>query len=123
MHTYDHIYTYIHVHIRTHAYICMHTYDQHQQPKIGGAYEDMFVGRQGTVGTHRDTGRMHQDMVHVHHDAAHVGGCCRRVRCVVRGKRVTEEQARAHAAAGAMVHQVPELLGGGCGMSVSIGVV
>jgi hypothetical protein len=100
------------IYTNTHTYV----YYQGQQPKICGAHQDMFVARQGT-------GHMHQDMVHVHQDAAHVGGCCRRVRCVVRGKRVTEEQARAHAAAGTVVHQVPELLGGGCGMSVSVSVV
>jgi hypothetical protein len=39
---------------------------------------------------------------------------------VVRGKRVTDQQARAHVAAGAVVCTAPRLRGGGCGMSVSM---
>jgi hypothetical protein len=66
----------------------------------------------------QDTACLHQDMAHVHHDITHVGGCRRRLRFVVRGKRLTKEQARAHSAAGAIVQAVPELVGGGGGMSV-----
>jgi hypothetical protein len=44
----------------------------------------------------------------------------RSVRYVVRGQRVTEQQARAHAAeTGSVVCVVRELAGGGCGASVS----
>ncbi len=42
-----------------------------------------------------------------------------RQRFVVWGTRVTEQQARAHAAAGARVHELPPLTGGGGGMTVS----
>ena len=59
--------------------------------------------------------------------AAHVCVCVmaqdalgRGVRYVVSGTRVTEQQARAHAAAGGVVCAVPQLTGGGCGMSVSV---
>ena len=40
-------------------------------------------------------------------------------RYVVRGTRVTQQQARAHAAAGDVVWVVPQLSGGGGGFSVS----
>jgi hypothetical protein len=66
----------------------------------------------------QDTACMHRDMAHVRHDIAHVGGCCRRLRFVVRGKRLTKEQASSHSAAEAVMHAVPELVGGGGGMSV-----
>jgi hypothetical protein len=41
-------------------------------------------------------------------------------RYVVRGRRVTAQTARVHAASGYVVCVVPELKGGGCGMSVSV---
>jgi hypothetical protein len=47
------------------------------------------------------------------------GNCGGRARFVVQGTRVMEQQARAHAAAGARVHEVQPLTGGGGGMSVS----
>ncbi len=54
------------------------------------------------------------------HGHGHGGACEGRVRYVVRGKRVTERQARAHAAEhGSVVLEVQELAGGGCGASVS----
>jgi hypothetical protein len=44
-----------------------------------------------------------------------------RARYVMRGKRVTEQHARAHAAEhGSVVHEVHELAGGGGGSSVSV---
>ncbi len=48
----------------------------------------------------------------------HRKGICN-VRYVVKGKRVMERQARAHEASSGGVCVVPELRGGGCGMSVS----
>ena len=54
------------------------------------------------------------------HGHGHGGACEGRARYVVRGKRVTEQQARAHAAEhGSVVREVHELAGGGCGASVS----
>ena len=78
--------------------------------------QDMFrIEEEPKVRSEQD-GR--QDMARMHHDITHVEGCWRHMRFVVKGQRVTHEQARAHVAAGAAVHALPELAGGGSGMSV-----
>ena len=75
------------------------------EPRVGGDDDD-------DGGVVRGAGRMDQQ-------GAGCGCEGRGVRYVVSGRRVTEQQARAHAAAGGVVCAVPQLTGGGCGMSVS----
>ncbi len=77
----------------------LHAHDSTDRPaQWQDASEDDFV--RGPQGRHFET-------------------CCtRRVRWVVCGKRVVEQEARAHAASGIVVHVAPQLAGGGGGMSV-----
>jgi hypothetical protein len=49
----------------------------------------------------------------------YLGSLNSRLRCVVRGKRVAAEQACEESEAGHVVCVVPQLVGGGGGMSVS----
>jgi uncharacterized protein (DUF3084 family) len=67
---------------------------------------------------HQDKAHVHQDKAHVHQDKAHMTRQAQRMRFVARSKRVTEQEAQAHAAAGGTVYAVPQLTGGGCGASV-----